>query len=59
MKASLDLYRVFVSAARLHSITLAAEELYISQPAVSHSIARLEEALGCRAVCPAPRAGCG
>ena len=55
MKASLDLYRVFVSAARLHSITLAAEELYISQPAVSHSIARLEEALGL----PAPRAGCG
>lgn len=55
MKASLDLYRVFVSAARLHSITLAAEELYISQPAVSHSIVRLEEALGCRLFARTPR----
>ena len=55
MKASLDLYRVFVSVARLHSITLAAEELYISQPAVSHSVARLEEALGCRLFARTPR----
>ena len=55
VKASLDLYRVFVSVARLHSITLAAEELYISQPAVSHSVARLEEALGCRLFARTPR----
>ncbi|GHV13554.1 transcription regulator LysR family protein [Clostridia bacterium] len=44
--ASLDHYRVFLAAASAGSIKKAAEKLYISQPAVSLSIAKLEESLG-------------
>ena len=45
MDISLDLYRVFASVARRGSLTAAAGELYISQPAVSQAIHRLEENL--------------
>ncbi len=38
----LDLYRVFCAVARCGSLTKAAEELYISQPAVSQAIKQLE-----------------
>lgn len=38
----------FVTVARYRSYTRAAEECYITQPALSRSIARLEEELGCR-----------
>ena len=43
---NLDLYRVFYTVAKSGSLTKAAEELYISQPAVSRSIKQLESQLG-------------
>ncbi len=43
---NLDLYRVFYTVARCGSLTKAAEELYISQPAVSQAIKQLETQLG-------------
>ncbi len=42
----LDLYRVFYTVAKCGSLTKAAEELYISQPAVSQAIKQLENQLG-------------
>jgi len=44
--ANLELYRVFYTVAKCGSLTRAAEELYISQPAVSQSIKQLEIQLG-------------
>ena len=44
--ANLELYRVFYTVAKCGSLTKAAEELYISQPAVSQSIKQLENQLG-------------
>lgn len=43
---NLELYRVFYTVARCGSLTKAAEELYISQPAVSQAIKQLENQLG-------------
>ncbi len=43
---NLDLYKVFYTVAKCGSLTKAAEELYISQPAVSRSIKQLETQLG-------------
>ncbi len=43
---NLDLYRVFYTVAKCGSLTKAAEELYISQPAVSQSVKQLENQLG-------------
>ena len=43
---NLELYKVFYVVAKYKSITKAAEELYISQPAVSHAIKQLETELG-------------
>lgn len=43
---NLDLYRVFYAVAKQGSLTKAAAELYISQPAVSQSIKQLENQLG-------------
>ena len=43
---NLDLYKVFYTVAKCGSLTKAAEELYISQPAVSRSIKQLELQLG-------------
>ena len=42
----LDLYRVFYTVAKCGSLTKAAEELYISQPAVSQANKQLESQLG-------------
>lgn len=42
---NLDLYRVFCKVAKCGSLTKAAEELYISQPAVSQAIKQLENQL--------------
>ena len=44
--ANLELYRVFYTVAKCGSLTKAAEELYISQPAVSQSVKQLENQLG-------------
>ena len=55
MSASLDWYKVFYTVARHQSITRAAEELFISQPAVSQSISRLEQSLGCRLFLRTPK----
>lgn len=43
---NLEYYRVFYQVGRLGSITMAAEELCISQPAVSQAIKQLENGLG-------------
>lgn len=45
MEGTLNLYHIFHTVARTGNISLAAKELYISQPAVSKSISRLEELL--------------
>lgn len=44
----LDLYNIFFQVARLGSFSKAAEELYMSQPAVSQNIAQLENHLQVR-----------
>ena len=46
MAINLELYKVFYFAAKAGSISKAAKELFISQPAVSQSIKLLEENLG-------------
>lgn len=45
MDNHLNLYYIFYTAARHQNISLAAKELFISQPAVSKSISKLEESL--------------
>lgn len=47
MNISFDRYKIFACAAECGNITVAAEKLFISQPAVSQTIKQLEEALGC------------
>ena len=48
MIANMEYYKVFCHVARAGSLTVAARELNISQPAVSQSIRQLETALGAR-----------
>lgn len=43
---SLDQLRVFYYVAKNESMTLAAKELFVTQPAVSHAVTLLEERLG-------------
>ena len=43
---NLELYKVFYTVAKCGSLTKAAEELYITQPAVSQAIKQLENQLG-------------
>ncbi|MFG7973916.1 LysR family transcriptional regulator, partial [Pseudomonas paraeruginosa] len=43
---SLNALRAFEATARLHSISLAAEELHVTHGAVSRQVRLLEEALG-------------
>ena len=43
---NLELYRVFHTVAKCGSLTKAAQELYISQPAVSQAIKQLETQTG-------------
>ena len=46
MNIDLELYRVFYTVAKNKHMTKASEELFISQPALSQSIKKLEEQLG-------------
>ena len=46
MEQNLSQYRIFYAVAKAGNISRAAKELYISQPAISKSISRLEESLG-------------
>lgn len=43
---NVDLYKVFYTVAKCGSITKAAEELYLSQPAISYAIKQLEKQVG-------------
>lgn len=47
MDINLEYYKIFYYVAKRQSITLAAEELSISQPAVSQAVKHLEGGLGC------------
>ena len=46
MDVDLDLYKIFYTVAKYKHMTKASEELFISQPAISQSIKKLEEQLG-------------
>lgn len=46
MDINLEYYKIFYYVGKLKSITLAAEELAVSQPAVSQAVKHLEAALG-------------
>lgn len=48
MEQNLSLYRIFHETARVGNISRAAKNLYISQPAISKSIGKLEEGLDCK-----------
>lgn len=48
MNQNLSGYRIFYTVANTGNISKAAKELYISQPAISKSIQKLEESIGCR-----------
>ena len=45
MIQSLSCYRIFYTVAKTGNISKAAKELYISQPAISKSIQKLEESV--------------
>ena len=48
MNQNLSSYRIFYTVAAAGNISKAAKALYISQPAISKSIQKLEDGLGCR-----------
>lgn len=48
MNQNLSSYRIFYAVANAGNISKAAKELYISQPAISKSIQKLEESVGVR-----------
>ena len=51
MNINLEYYKIFYYVAKLGGITLAAEELSITQPAVSQAIKHLEEAVKISCLC--------
>lgn len=51
----LDVLRRFVHIARVGNVTQAAEDLHVSQPALSKQIRRLEEEIGIKLFCPKGR----
>ena len=46
MTLNLEYYKIFYYVAKFNSVTLAAEELFITQPAVSQAIKQLESLIG-------------
>lgn len=48
MNQNLSAYRIFYTVANTGNISKAAKELYISQPAISKSIQKLEDGIGCK-----------
>lgn len=48
MSQNLTAYRIFYTVANTKNISKAARELFISQPAISKSIQKLEETIGCK-----------
>lgn len=48
MSQNLSSYRIFYTVASTGNISRAAKELYISQPAISKSIQKLEDGIGCK-----------
>ena len=46
MEQNFNLYHIFYTVAKCKNISGAARELFISQPAISKAIARLEQNLG-------------
>ncbi len=48
MEGNLSSYRIFYTVAQKGNISYAAKELYISQPAISKAIGKLEESLDCK-----------
>lgn len=48
MNQNLSSYRIFYTVANTGNISKAAKELYISQPAISKSIQKLEESVDCK-----------
>ncbi len=48
MNQNLNYYNIFFTVANTGNISKAAEQLYISQPAISKSISKLEASLGCK-----------
>lgn len=45
MDQNLNLYHVFYEVANCHNLSVAAKKMYISQPAVSKAVSKLEENL--------------
>ena len=48
MNQNLSSYRIFYTVTKTGNISKAAKELYISQPAISKSIQKLEESVNCK-----------
>ena len=46
MEQNLSQYKIFYEVAKAGNISKAAKELYISQPAISKAISKLEDSLG-------------
>ena len=57
MNQNLSSYRIFYTVANTGNISKAAKELYISQPAISKSIQKLEESVGCKLFSRSARGG--
>ena len=54
---NLSQYKIFYEVAKAGNISKAAKELYISQPAISKAISKLEDSLGAFSVSPAELPG--
>ena len=48
MTTDLELYKIFVTVAQAGSFSAGAKELFLTQPAVSQAVQKLEQQLGAR-----------